>query len=135
MSSDRFEFTHETLQWCIERVNRFADALSHCRNPEENDQPTYNLTADALEWQDDYPQQVPNDVEFHQWYAALLNARTSIALGILQANSAFVEEVEKNVPSWPGNAKERRSEKLRETFNALRTRELRNAASILDRTN
>ncbi|MCG8649916.1 MAG: hypothetical protein MI861_08785 [Pirellulales bacterium] len=117
MNLDRVVIPPAGIQWCREQIGQCALFLAPVRQKSDA-AILYNLSADSLEWSDEYPDIRPQDTAFNQFYSALLHIRTSLILGEGTTDElrAIVELMRENCPDWPGLLAGRFDPVLGETF-------------------
>jgi hypothetical protein len=119
----RFQFTQATVDWCVTALKanwqHFENVGGIGQSPQ--DEPVYNLMADALEWSDERPTDLLSSGTLKQLYSALLNARTTIILAEDQNEICkdLFRLAAQFIPKWNGLRPERRSQHLRGTFETL----------------
>ena len=131
----RFRFSKLTFDWCMDHVEEFSIMLSPCTSS-EGSSIRYNVTADALEWDDEFPNpEVAHPANFRQWYAAVLNARTTVVLGLdeLGYGLALLGAVRETAPLWPGCKTERSIPELATVFAKLQSESMSQLSKMIDR--
>ncbi len=130
----RFQFNERTFDWCMSFVSEFSKLLSICQ-ASENCSVKFNLMADAIEWNDEYPE-APylHPPEFNNWFAAVLNARMSIILGSDKMGfcQTLIDAIYIAVPTWPGCRIERYSPDLAITYAILKDEETSTISKMID---
>ncbi len=119
MTDERMKIPLTGIEWCKERLERYRPVLCEL-TVDANATASYNLTADALEWSDEYPK--PIDSEFNQFYAAILHMRTSVILGEDESGELrqVLGDLEGVGDGWPGTLESRFSSELASVFSELK---------------
>lgn len=124
MTTERFLLTDEILAWCLDYLPTCASTLNSMM-PKVDAEKLYNVSADGLEWSDEYPAALGRaNGAFNRFFTAALNLRTSAILGIesqIEFSNRLRASVAEVAPDWAWVLRERFSANYKPEFEELKT--------------